>query len=96
MTDTKKKEKKQKVEFNPSIHAERLQELIKEASNHKTLMESYAEKIAELKSLAKAECGVETKLFNQLFRLHHKQEREQFEDAADEVTSAYDQIFKGQ
>ncbi|UYD57580.1 double-stranded DNA-binding protein [Aeromonas phage B614] len=92
---TEKKEKKQKVEFNPSVHGERLQELIVEASNLKIQQEKYAEMVKEQKAIAKTECGVEGKLFNQLLRIYHKQEREQFEDAADEVTSAYDQIFKG-
>lgn len=89
------KKKKVKVEFNPSVHGERLQEIITEASNLKTMQESYAEKIKEQRNIAVTECGVDGKLFNQLFRIYHKQEREQFEDSADEVTSAYDQIFKG-
>lgn len=94
MENTEKK-KKEKVEFNPSVHGERLEQLITEASNLKTMQESYAEKIKEQRSIAITECGVEPKLFNQLLRIYHKQEREQFEDSADEVTSAYDQIFKG-
>lgn len=89
------KKKKEKVEFNPAVHGERLQEIITEASNLRTIQESYAEKVKEQRNIAITECGVDGKLFNQLFRIYHKQEREQFEDAADEVTSVYDQTFKG-
>ncbi|AAQ81535.1 dsbA [Aeromonas phage 31] len=89
------KKKKEKVEFNPSVHGDRLQQLIVEASNLKIQQEKYGEMVKEQKDIAKRECGVEGKLFNQLLRIYHRQEREQFEDAADEVTSAYDQIFKG-
>lgn len=87
--------KKEKVEFDVSLHAEALQEMIKDASNQKTIMEGYAEKIKEIKKRAKEECGVDTKMFNDLFRIYHKQERERFEDDKDQVVDAYDQIFQG-
>lgn len=86
--------KKEKVEFDVTLHSEALEEMIKDASNQKTMMESYAEKIKEIKKRAKDECGVDTGMFNDLFRIYHKQERDRFEDSKDQVVSAYDQIFK--
>lgn len=85
--------KKETVAFDASIHAEELNRLIKAASNEKTLIESHNEKIKELRTEAKESCGVDTKMFNDLLRIYHKQERERFEDDKDQVVDAYDIIF---
>jgi len=85
--------KKEQVQFDASIHAEELQRLIKEASNEKTLIESHNEKIKELRTEAKDNCGVDPKMFNDLLKIYHKQERERFEDDKDQVVEAYDTIF---
>lgn len=87
------KEKKVKVEFNQDEHGSTLAQYIKNASDAKLKMEGYAGEIAELRQKAKAELGVDTKMFNQLFGLYHKGTRERFEDEKTEVVELYDTVF---
>lgn len=90
---SKKEEKKVKVEFCPDTHGERLAELIKSASDTKLKIEGYTDEIKELRTTAKDEIGVDTKMFNQLFAIYHKGTRERFEDEKTEVVDMYDTVF---
>lgn len=85
--------KQAKVEFNESVHGEDLAKFIKEASDQKTMMESYAEKINEIKSEAKEKLGVDGKQWSQVFAMYHKKTRERFEAEKDEAVELYDSIF---
>lgn len=87
------KVKKQAVEFNASIHGEMLNHLIRQASDHKAIAESATEAIGELKRQAKDELGVDSKMFGNLFKMYHKDQREEFEDQNEEVIAVYDSVF---
>ncbi|QHJ78853.1 MAG: hypothetical protein [Caudoviricetes sp.] len=88
-----KKVKKEKPVFNPDVDGDTLRDMIKEASNVKTMMEAENDKLKDIKTRAKDELGVETSIFNTLLRIHHKQERDQFENQSEEVVDVYDRIF---
>ena len=82
-----------KVEFCVDTHGERLAELIKDASDQKTIQEAYGDKIAEIKKVAKEELGVDGKMWTTVFGMYHKQTRERFETEKDEMVEVYDTIF---
>lgn len=84
---------KEKVEFDPVAYAEEIKDLIKEASDQRTLIEHHSENIKDIKKRAKEEYGMPTKTFNQMFAIYHNQTRERFENEKDEVLDAYDQVF---
>lgn len=87
--------KKVKIEFDEAIHGDDLATFIKEASDQKTIMESYADKIKDIKQRAKDDLGVDGKMWTQVFNLYHKRTRERFEAEKDEVVDLYDTIFPG-
>lgn len=84
---------KQKVEYNARVHGDALKSLIRQASDHKAIMESGATAISELKKQAKNDLGVDPKKFNALFKIYHKDEREKFEDDSEELIGEYDALF---
>lgn len=88
-----KKMKKEKKEFNSDVDGADLQKMIKEASDIKTIMDAEGDKIKDIRVRAKDELGVEPKMFNALLKIHHKQEREQFESTSEEIVETYDRIF---
>lgn len=85
--------KDEKVVFDEATHGEKLAAMIKDASDQKTIMESYADKIKDIKNAAKEELGVDGKKWSQVFRLYHSQTRERFEAEIDEAMELYDTIF---
>lgn len=87
------KQTKVKVEFDPKIHGSQVEHLIRQCSDHKCIAESANEAFKDLKKQAKDEFGVDSKLFGQLFKIYHKDQREKFEDESEEVISVYDSIF---
>ena len=88
-----KKTEKLKVEFDEAVHGNTLRELVEEASDELLLIEAKRDIITDIKSRAKSELGVDTKLFNSLLRLHHKKIRETFQNENDEVIEVYDAVF---
>lgn len=90
---TKETKKKVKVEFVESVHGDDLAKCVKEASDLKLKMEAYADQIKDIKVRAKDELGVDGKLFNQVFTLHHKGTRDRFKTEKEEVVELYDSIF---
>lgn len=86
-------EQQDKVVFNESTHGNTLAQLIKEASDQKTIQEAYGDKIKEIKKRAKEELGVDGKMWGILFKLYHQQQREQFEEERDEAVELYDRVF---
>lgn len=86
-------EQQDKVVFNESTHGQTLAQLIKEASDQKTIQEAYGDKIKEIKKRAKEELGVDGKMWGILFKLYHQQQREQFEEERDEAVELYDRVF---
>lgn len=93
MTDFNKAEKKTKVEFDEAVHGNTLAQLIKEASDQKTIQEAYGDKIKDIKQRAKEELGVDGKMWTTLFNMYHKQSREKFEEERDEAVELYDRVF---
>ncbi|AHJ86832.1 double-stranded DNA binding protein [Salmonella phage STP4-a] len=87
------KEKKVAVEFDEAIHGEDLRKKIKEASDHLLKISGYRVLITDLKAAAKDDLGVDSKAFNQLLAMYHKDTREQFEEEKDKVVEIYDSIF---
>lgn len=87
------KEKKVAVEFDEAIHGEDLRKKIKEASDHLLKISGYRTLIADLKNAAKDDLGVDTKTFNRLLALYHKDTRDQFEEENDKVVELYDSVF---
>lgn len=87
------KEKKEKVVFDPSVHNEELQRLIKDASANKLKAESFMDLAKDSAAKAK-KLGIEPKRFGQLLALYHKGTRDRFEDENTEVVEIYDSIFK--
>lgn len=87
------KEKKEKRVFNIDTDAADLKDMIKEASNVKTMMEAEADKLKDIKDRAKSELGVDASMFNAVLKIYHKQERDQFESQSEEVVETYDQLF---
>lgn len=87
------KEKKVKIEFDPTQHGSSLAQCIKNASDAKLKMEGYASEISELKQKAKDELGVDGKMFNTQFAMYHKGTRERFESEKTEAVELYDAIF---
>ncbi|QQK88189.1 double-stranded DNA binding protein [Providencia phage PSTRCR_127] len=86
---------KDKVEFDEAVHGEDLARMIKDASDQKTIMESYADKIKDIRNEAKEKLGVDGKKWNQVFRLYHSRTRERFEAEKDEALELYDSLFPG-
>lgn len=86
-------EQQDKVVFDESVHGNTLAQLIKEASDQKTIQEAYGDKIKEIKKRAKEELGVDGKMWGILFKLYHQQQREQFEEERDEAVELYDRVF---
>ncbi|QQG32255.1 double-stranded DNA binding protein [Citrobacter phage CkP1] len=84
---------KVKVEFDEAVHGEELRKKIKEASDHKLKISGYQVLIADLRTAAKEDLGVESKTFNQLLALYHKDTRDQFEEEKDKVVELYDSVF---
>lgn len=76
---------KEKIEFNPAIHAEQLNQFITEASDAKTIMEAASDTFAEIKKRAVDELGVDSTEFNKLFTMYHKGTRDQFENETSEL-----------
>lgn len=91
MNDTK--EKKVKIEFNPAEHGGTLAQLVKAASDVKLKIEAYNDEIKDLKTRAKDELGVDSKMFNIQLGLYHKGTRERFEDEKNEAVELYDSLF---
>ncbi|ARW57671.1 dsDNA binding protein [Kosakonia phage Kc304] len=88
-----KEKKEKKVEFDEAVHGADLAKMVKEASDIRLKMEAYGDQIKEIKTRAKKELGVDGKLFNQVFALHHKGTRDRFESEKEEVVELYDSIF---
>ncbi|AIA64811.1 transcriptional regulator [Cronobacter phage S13] len=88
------KPKKEKKVFNADTDSAALADMIKEASNVKTMMEAEGDKLKDIKDRAKSELGVESSMFNSLLKIYHKQERDAFESQSEEVVDTYDRIFK--
>lgn len=86
-------EQQDKVVFDENTHGNTLAQLIKEASDQKTIQEAYGDKIKEIKKRAKEELGVDGKMWGILFKLYHQQQREQFEEERDEAVELYDRVF---
>lgn len=86
-------QKADKVVFDEAVHGNTLAQLIKEASDQKTIQEAYGDKIKEIKKRAKEELGVDGKMWGILFKLYHQQQREQFEEERDEAVELYDRVF---
>lgn len=84
-----------KVEFDEAVHGEELARMIKDASDQKTIMESYGDKIKDIRNEAKEKLGVDGKKWNQVFRLYHSRTRERFEAEKDEALELYDTLFPG-
>lgn len=87
------KKEKVKVEFDESIHGDKLKSLIKDVSDNMIIIDGYKEKIKESRDAAKEELGVEAKMFNQLVKIYYKDAREVFEEQNDEILECYDSIF---
>lgn len=86
-------EQQDKVVFDEAVHGNTLAQLIKEASDQKTIQEAYGDKIKEIKQRAKEELGVDGKMWGILFKLYHQQQRETFEAERDEAVELYDRVF---
>ena len=84
---------KEKIEFDSATHGDDLKKLIEEASDNLLTIESYQTLIKDIRDRAKDELGVDSKLFNKILKLRHKEIREQFENENDEVLSLYDELF---
>ena len=84
---------KEKVEFNPSVHAEQLHHIIKQCSDHRAIIESANEAIRELRKAAQDELGYPGGKFNKMLNMFHKDQREEFENASEEVFEDYDAVF---
>lgn len=84
---------KTKVEFNAAVHGADLEKFIKEASNHKVIIEGANDAIREIRKRADDELGVSGKDFNQMLRIYHKDEREKTEEETSELLEMYDAIF---
>ncbi|AHY25230.1 transcriptional regulator [Pectobacterium bacteriophage PM2] len=87
------KTKKVKIEFNPSTMGDDLAKLVKSASDARLKIEGYSDEIAGLRTKAKEELGVDTKMFNTQLGLYHKGTRERFEDEKTEAVELYDTLF---
>lgn len=84
---------KNKVEFDVKIHGEQLHDFIKQSSDHKAIAESAVDAIKEIRKRAQEELGVKPKDFNDMFKLYHKDQREEFENKSEEIIELYDAIF---
>lgn len=90
---TVQKEEKLKVEFDKHIHGGTLRSLIEEASDHRLTIEGFQDLIKDIKGRAKDELGVDSKMFNKLLNIRHKEIRESFENENEEVIELYDTVF---
>lgn len=84
--------KKEKVEFNASLHGEELKQMLEEAVEVKSKMQLYAESIKDIRTRAKEELGLEPKKFNALLKLMFNQSKDEFAAEADELIDLYDQV----
>lgn len=84
--------KKEKVEFNASLHGEELKQMLEEAVEVKTKMQLYVESIKDIRTRAKEELGLEPKKFNALLKLMFNQSKDEFAAEADELIDLYDQV----
>lgn len=89
-----KRAKKEKVIFDRDTHGDELRRLIKDASDQKTIQEAYGEKIKEIKQAAMKNLGVSSEVWNTLFKMYHKQTRDQVEAANEEAIDLYDRMFQ--
>lgn len=87
------KEEKLKVEFDKHVHGGTLKNLVEEASDHLLTIEGFQDLIKDIKTRAKDEIGVDSKMFNKLLRIRHKEIRESFETENEEVIELYDTVF---
>lgn len=71
-----------------------LRQMITEASNHKTMIESNQEAIKEIAESAKDQFEMKKSHFNKLVNLYHRQNVEQFVGETEEIKDAYDSLFK--
>lgn len=85
--------KKEKVEFNASVHSKKLEQAIKEASDVKIQIESGNEAIKDIREMVKETMGLAPSEFNALLKIYHTQSREQVEEANQELLGVYDAIF---
>ena len=81
---------KEKIEFNPDLHSERLAELLKDSSDNKLKAESYLEIVKGNRQAAVEELGLKPKQFNALLTMYHSDTRERFENEKDEMV---DRVF---
>lgn len=84
--------KKDKVEFNASLHGEDLKNMLDEAVTIKTKIQLYMDSIKDIRTRAKEELGLEPKKFNALLRLMFNQSKEEFAAEAGELIDLYDQV----
>ncbi|QIW87005.1 double-stranded DNA binding protein [Aeromonas phage Ahp1_CNU-2021] len=87
------KQPKAKVEFNVAADAKALKDMIKEASDIKTMIEGQNDALKATKDRAKTELGLEPKKFNQLLSMYHKRTRDEVEANNEEIVELYDKTF---
>lgn len=87
------KTEKVAVEFDEALHGDQLKKLIKDASDNLCQAESFKTLVKDARDSAKADLGVDSKMFNKLLSLYHKDTREVFESESDAVVEIYDSIF---
>ncbi|QDH49149.1 transcriptional regulator [Pantoea phage Phynn] len=82
---------KEFLQQNPEV-ARQVFDLVKEASNVKTMIETQQGHLKDIKARAKSEYGIDGKTFGKLFGLYHNQAREQFEEENQDILEQYDLI----
>lgn len=93
VVDRGMKLKKEKRTFNPDEDGLDLEKMIGEAMIAKEQMELLKGSIADIRTRAKDELGVEPKMFNQLLTMHFKRNRDEVENNNEELLETYDQTF---
>ncbi|ADG60139.1 transcriptional regulator [Acinetobacter phage Acj9] len=83
-----------KVEYNAAIHGKQLEHMIKQCSDHRAIIEGANEAIREIRKTAQDELGYPGAKFNKMLNLFHKDQREDFENASEELQEDYDAVFK--
>lgn len=87
------KTKKEKVEFNPSLHGEELKTMLEEAVSIKSKAQLYLDSIKNIRDSAKSELGLKPKQFNALLRLMFNQSKDEFEAETEELIDLYEQVI---
>lgn len=87
------KEKKEAVEFDEAVHGADLKKLLVEAADHKLKISGFQVLIADIRTRAKDELGVDGKMFNRLLTLYFKSTRDEFEAETEEAIELYDSVF---